>query len=237
MSSRDSTFDYADIAGMIDHALLAPTLDRAGLEAGLDLAERYAVASVCILPYYVGRAAERLQGSAVRVTTVIGFPHGGQTRRVKVFEAEQALSEGAVELDQVVNLSQVKSGDFAAVAAEVGEIARLCHERGRKLKLIFENAYLDQSQKLRLCELGSEVGVDWVKTSTGFGPSGATLADVALMREHVPPSVEVKASGGIRDLATLLEFRVYVTRVGTSSTQKILDECRSRLGLAPVGAP
>lgn len=236
MSSREPTFDYADVAGMIDHALLAPTLDRAGLEAGLDLAERYAVASVCILPYYVARAAERLQGSAVRVTTTIGFPHGGQTRRVKAFEAEQALSEGAVELDLVVNLSQVKSGDFTAVGAEVGEIVRLCHERGRKLKLIFENAYLDQAQKIRLCELGSELGVDWVKTSTGFGPSGATLADVALMREHVPTRVEVKASGGIRDLATLLEFRRYVTRVGTSSTQKILDECRARLGLSPIGA-
>jgi deoxyribose-phosphate aldolase len=236
VSARDSTYGYQDIAGMIDHALLAPTLDRPELEAGLDLAERYGVASVCILPYYVARAAERLAGGPVRVTTTIGFPHGGQARPVKVFEAEQALSDGAVELDLVVNVGLVRSGDFAAAGAEVGEIVRLCHARGRKLKLIFENAYLEQHQKIRLCELSTELEVDWVKTSTGFGPSGATLADVALMRQRVPPRVEVKASGGIRDLSMLLAFRSYVTRVGTSSTAKILDECRERLGLAPIGA-
>ena len=170
----------------------------------------------------------------MRVTTTIGFPHGGQTRRVKVFEAEQALSEGAVELDLVVNLSQVKSGDFAAVGAEVGEIARLCHGRGRKLKLIFENAYLDQTEKVRLCELGSEMGVDWVKTSTGFGPGGATLADVTLMREATPARVQVKASGGVRGLDTLLSLRPFVTRIGTSSTRAILDEYRQRAGLPPI---
>lgn len=234
MSDAAPPYSYADIAGMIDHALLAPALSTRELEAGLTLALSYQVASVCILPYYVARAAERLAGSGVRATTVIGFPHGGQARRVKVFEAEHALADGAEELDLLVNISQARSGDFAAVRLEVAEVVRVCHARGRKLKLIFENAFLEPSQIVALCGLATELGLDWVKTSTGFGPSGATLADVELMRRSVPAHVQVKASGGVRDLKTLLAFRPFVTRVGTSSTAKILDECRAELGLAPI---
>lgn len=223
-------YSYADIAGLIDHALLAPAMSAAAIDAGLELAQRYAVASVCILPYAVERAAKVLAGSDVRVTTVIGFPHGGQSPRVKRYEAECALADGAVELDMVVNVSAVKSGAWSYVSEEIASVTNVCHERGGKLKVIFENAYLDDSEKVRLCKVCAELGVDWAKTSTGFGPSGATRSDVELMRRSLPDSVQVKASGGIRDLATLLGLRPFVTRVGTSHTQAILDECRALLG-------
>lgn len=230
------TASYADIAKMIDHALLLPTLTRAALEAGLLQARSYDVASVCILPYYVPRSVEVLAGSRVSTSTTIGFPHGGQARDVKVAEAKRALDDGAHELDMVVNVSQVLSDGFDYVRGEVSAVLELCHGRGKKLKLIFENAYLEERHKLRLCELSGELGVDWVKTSTGFGPGGATLADVRLMRRASPPSVQVKASGGVRDLDTLLSLRPFVTRVGTSSTRAILDEYRLRSGMPPIAA-
>lgn len=222
-------YSYADIAGLIDHALLAPATSAAALDSGLELARRYAVASVCILPYAVERAANALAGSSVRVSTVIGFPHGGQASRVKRYEAECALADGAVELDMVVNVSAVKSAAWRYVADEIAAVLSACRAQRAKLKLIFENAYLERDEKLRLCGLCAELGVDWAKTSTGFAPSGASRADVELMRNALPPTVEVKASGGIRDLASLLELRAFVTRIGTSHTQAILDECRARL--------
>lgn len=225
---------YRDVAKLIDHALLSPALDANELEAGLALARAYDVASVCILPYYVERAAAVLAGSDVKVTTTIGFPHGAQTSGVKRFEAERAIVEGAVELDMVVNVSRVKSGAYALVRDEIAAICELCHANARKLKVIFENAYLTDTKKHRLCEISSELRVDWVKTSTGFGPSGATLADVELMRHACPESVQVKASGGVRNIDTLLAFRPFVTRIGTSSTRAILDEFRERHGLAAV---
>jgi deoxyribose-phosphate aldolase len=225
---------YADIAKMIDHALLLPTLTREALEAGLSQARSYGVASVCILPYYVPRALEALADSGVFTSTTVGFPHGGQARDVKVFEAQRALDDGAHELDMVVNVSQVLSGAFDYVRDEVSALVELCHARGRKLKLIFENAYLEERHKLKLCELAGELRVDWVKTSTGFGPGGATLEDVTLMRRATPASVQVKASGGVRDLDTLLSLRPFVTRIGTSSTRAILDEYRLRAALPPI---
>jgi deoxyribose-phosphate aldolase len=222
-------YGYEDIAGLIDHALLAPSLTTPAIDAGLELARRYAVASVCVLPYAAERAARSLAGSGVRVTTTIGFPHGGHATRVKLYESECAIADGAVELDMVVNVSRVKSAAWHEVAEEIQRVTTLCHERSVKLKLIFENAFLSDAEKVRLCQISAELGVDWVKTSTGFGPSGATLADVELMRRSVPPTVAVKASGGIRDLSGLLQLRPFVTRVGTSSTQVILDECRAEL--------
>lgn len=225
------TAAYADVSKLIDHALLLPNLDRAALESGLALARAYEVASVCILPYYVSRAREALSGSSVLTSTTIGFPHGATSARAKLAEAESALDDGADELDALVNVSLALSGEWKAVSAEIDALTRACHARGRKLKVIFENAYLDESRKRALCHICGELGVDWVKTSTGFGPSGATLADVELMRRESPPHVQVKAAGGIRELDTVLRFRPLVTRVGTSHTHTILNEWRRRLEL------
>jgi deoxyribose-phosphate aldolase len=225
---------YEEIAKMIDHALLTPTLSVAGLEAGLAQARDYGVATVCILPYYVAPSVRALAGSDVLTSTTIGFPHGVQASAVKQAEAARALDDGASELDMVVNVSQVLSGGWAYVADEIRGLVALCHERGAKLKLIFENVYLEERHKLRLCALAGELAVDWVKTSTGFAPGGATLADVELMRRAAPASVQVKAAGGVRDLATLLSLRPFVTRIGTSHTRTILDELRARSGLVPI---
>lgn len=223
-------YTYEDIAGMIDHSLLRPDLTAEELEAGCVLARDYAVASVCILPYFLGRCAEVLSGSGVRASTTIGFPHGGHTTAVKLAEAERALDDGGEELDTVVNISKVVSGDWAYVDQEVRALTDLIHGRGQKIKVIFENCYLSDDQKVRLCGLCGEIGVDWVKTSTGYGSGGATLEDLQLMRGHSPPQVQVKAAGGVRTLDKLLEVRaVGVTRVGASRTVDILEECKKRL--------
>lgn len=227
---------YSAIARIIDHSLLKPTHTTSELEAGVRLAREYEVASVCILPYYLARAAELLAGSNVLPTTTIGFPHGGQATSVKVREAERALDDGARELDMVVNVSRVVSGDFDAARDDIRAVLEVTHGRGQRLKVIFENCYLNHEQMQRLCELCGSLSVDWVKTSTGFGPSGATLADVELMRRWTPAHVEVKASGGIRDLDAVMRFReAGASRVGTSATREILDELRSRLRAAPSG--
>lgn len=223
---------YADLAKMIDHSLLKPTLTQGELEAGCRLALEYDVASVCIMPYYLARASELLRGSTVLPTTTIGFPHGGQSTRVKQLEAEQALADGARELDMVVNISQVLSGDFEAVRTDILAVLQATHARGQKLKVIFENCYLTDAQKIRLCEICGELSVDWVKTSTGFGTSGATLADLRLMRAHSPAHVQVKAAGGVQDLDMLLEIReIGCTRSGCSKTADVLGELRRRLAL------
>ena len=223
-----TTLDPAALAKLIDHSLLRPDFDRATLEAGCRVAREYRVASVCIVPHFVAGAAELLAGSGVEVGTTIGFPHGANTTRVKVAEAEQACADGATELDLVVNVSRVLSGELGYVRDDVAAVLGVCRTRGARLKLIFETCYLDEGQKLSLCELSSELGVDWVKTSTGFGSKGATLADVSFLRRHCPPQIGVKASGGIRQLDQVLEFQPFVTRVGTSNTREILEECRQR---------
>ena len=223
---------YGEIAKMIDHSLLKPTMTRRELEAGCELALTYQVASVCIMPFYLARAAEVLRGTEVLPTTTIGFPHGGHAARVKQLEAEQALDDGARELDMVVNISQVLSGDFDAVRSDIAGVLQVTRARGQKLKVIFENCYLNDAQKVRLCEICGELSVDWVKTSTGFGSSGATLEDLRLMRKHSPPHVQVKAAGGIADLDTLLKVReIGATRSGCSKTREVLDELRQRLAL------
>lgn len=224
---------YAVLAKMIDHSLLKPTMTQDELEAGCRLAVAYDVASVCILPYYLARASEILRGSDVLPSTTIGFPHGGQSSRVKQLEAEQALNDGARELDMVVNISQVLSGDFDAVRTDILGVLQAAHARGQKLKVIFENCYLNEAQKIRLCEICGELSVDWVKTSTGFGTSGATLEDLRLMRQHSPAHVQVKAAGGVQDLDMLLKIReTGATRSGCSKTRDVLDELRRRLALA-----
>lgn len=223
-------YTYRDIAKMIDHSLLNPTLTKQELEAGCQLALEYDVASVCILPYYLRRCAEILRGSGVKASTTIGFPHGGHTTAIKVAEARQALADGGEELDMVVNISQVLSGDWRQVRGDIGGVIEVAHAAGQKVKVIFENCYLQDEHKIQLCQICGELGADWVKTSTGYGSGGATDHDLALMRKHSPPAVQVKSAGGVRDLDRLLEVRALgVTRSGASKTREILNECRQRL--------
>jgi deoxyribose-phosphate aldolase len=221
---------YRDIAKMIDHSLLKPTMTAEELEEGCLLARAYDVASVCILPYYVARAAEVLDGSEVLPTTTVGFPHGGHTTFTKLTEAKEALGHGARELDMVVNVSAVKSGNWELVHDDIEAVLSVVRSEGQKLKVIFENAYLDDAEKIRLCEICGVLSVDWVKTSTGYAPTGATIPDLLLMRKHCPPHVEVKAAGGVADLDMLLRVReAGATRSGASATRVILDELKRRL--------
>ncbi|MCS6949474.1 MAG: deoxyribose-phosphate aldolase [Armatimonadota bacterium] len=226
-------YTYRDIAKMIDHSLLNPVLTDEELEQGCRIAREYDVASVCIKPYYLKRCVQLLEGSDVLPSTTIGFPHGGHTTAIKVAEARQALDDGGIELDMVVNIGKVLSGDWAYVRDDIRAVVEVTHERGGIVKVIFENYYLQEEHKIRLCEICAEVGADFVKTSTGFAPGGATIEDLRLMRQHCPPHVQVKAAGGIRTLDALLEVRaIGVTRVGATRTVEILEECKKRLALS-----
>ena len=226
------SFTYSDIAKMIDHSLLNPTLTVSELEAGCALAVEYQVASVCILPYYLKRSAELLRGSGVKASTTIGFPHGGHTTAIKRAEAERAIADGCEELDMVVNISQVLSGAWDYVRQDIRAVTDVAHAAGQKVKVIFENCYLQDEHKIHLFQICGELQADWVKTSTGYGTGGATMADLQLMRKHSPPHVQVKAAGGVRDLDALLQVReLGVTRIGASRTKEMLDECRRRLGM------
>jgi deoxyribose-phosphate aldolase len=222
---------YRDVAKMIDHSLLNPTIRDEELEAGIQLALAYDVASVCIMPYYLKRCAALLAGSDVRASTTIGFPHGGHSTKIKVTEAAQALADGGEELDMVVNISKVLSGDWDYVRQDIGAVVEVTHAAGQKVKVIFENCYLNDVHKIRLCEICGELKADWVKTSTGYGTGGATDEDLILMRKYAPEGVQVKAAGGVRSLDRLLEVRrLGVTRCGATRTAEILDELRGRLG-------
>lgn len=223
-------YTYHDIAKMIDHSLLSPVLTDRDLEMGCQVALEYDVASVCIMPHSLKRCAAILRGSTVKSSTTIGFPHGGHTTAVKVAEARQALADGGEELDMVVNISKVLSGDWAYVRDDLRAVIDVTHAAGQKVKVIFENCYLQDEQKIRLCEICGELNADWVKTSTGYGTGGATDEDLKLMRKHSPLQVQVKAAGGVRDLDRLLAVRALgVTRVGASRTVDILKECKLRL--------
>ena len=226
------TYTYSDLAKMVDHSLLNPTMTVVDLESGCKLALAYDVASVCIMPYYLRRCAELLAGSTVQASTTIGFPHGGHTTAVKAAEARQAVADGGQELDMVVNISQVLSGAWDFVRLDIAAVIQVAHDAGAKVKVIFENCYLREEHKIRLCQICGELNADWVKTSTGYGTGGATLEDLALMRKHAPPHVQVKAAGGVRDLDMLLKVRdLGVSRCGASRTKEMLDECRKRLGM------
>lgn len=226
-------YTYQDIAKMIDHSLLNPTLTDRELEEGCQLALEYDVASVCTMPYYLKRCAEILKGSSVKASTTIGFPHGGHTTGIKLAEARQALDDGGQELDTVVNISKVLSRDWDYVCNDIKAVIDAAQQQGQKVKVIFENCYLTDEHKIKLCEICGDLGADWVKTSTGYGTGGATIEDLKLMRQHSPSRVQVKAAGGVRTLDKLLEVRaVGVTRVGASRTKDILDECKRRLGIS-----
>ena len=231
---------YAEIAGMIDHALLHPTLTDAEVRAGCELARSYTVASACVRPCDIALAVECLTGSAVAVGTVIGFPHGASATEIKRLETAQACREGATEIDVVINLGKALGNDWAYVEKELRAVTEETHRHGALLKVIFETDFLtDDAAKIRLCQICDSVGADFVKTSTGFGfvrqpdgrflSTGATPHDIALMRAQTSSRVRIKASGGIRSLDELLAMRALgASRCGTSSTARILDEFRRR---------
>jgi deoxyribose-phosphate aldolase len=225
-----ASFTYADIAKMLDHSLLQPTLTDAEMEAGCRVAREYQVASVCIKPYAVRQAAQWLAGSGVAVGTTIGFPHGGHVSAIKVAESEKAMDDGAVELDMVVNIGKVLGKDWRYVADDIRGVVEAAHRRRALVKVIFENCYLQDEHKEQLCRICGEVGADFVKTSTGYGDSGALDDDLRLMRRCAPPQVRVKAAGGVRTFERLLAVRTLgVTRVGATATKAILDGCKAAL--------
>lgn len=222
-------YTLAQIAGTIDTSLLNPTMPESVLEEGCKTALKYGAGSACVMPYFLKRCAEILKGSNVKASTVIGFPHGGQVTEVKLAEVKQALDDGGQELDVVVNISKVLSGDWDYVRNELKLIVDMVHDRGQKAKVIFENCYYDDAQKKKLCEICSEVKPDWVKTSTGYGTSGATIPDLKLMLEDSPKPIEVKAAGGVRTLDGLIEvLDLGVTRVGSTRTIEFCEEFKER---------
>jgi len=229
----------ASISKMIDHSLLHPTLTDRDLEAGCLLAKRYNVAAVCIKPYAVKLAKEILSGTSVAVCTVVGFPHGSNTTEVKLKETEKACDDGATEIDFVVNIGKVLSRDWDYVSREVKTINDAARERGAIVKVIFENDYLTDDLKIKLCHVCNQHRVAFVKTSTGYGfvkqPDGkyiyrgAVESDVALMRRECIPEIQIKAAGGIRTLDDLLRFKeLGATRIGTTATKAILEEAKKR---------
>jgi deoxyribose-phosphate aldolase len=223
---------YDAIAKRIDHSLLAPTMGGTELEEGCRLAARYGVASVCIKPYAVPLAARVLRGSGVAVGTTVGFPHGSHATAVKVFEAQQAMADGATELDMVINIGQALGGEWDDVSSDIAAVTTAAHEGGAIVKVIFENCYLNDEQKVRLCRICGELGADYVKTSTGYGTGGATADDLRLMRRAAPPHVKLKAAGGVRTLDSMIEAAALgCDRIGASRTAEILDELKSRLAL------
>jgi deoxyribose-phosphate aldolase len=231
-------YTYRQIAKMIDHSLLSPLLTDAELESGCRLAREYDVASACIKPYFLKRCAELLAGSSVAASTVIGFPHGGNATAIKLAEAEQALRDGGTELDAVVNVGKVLSEDWVYVRKDIQVLVEAAHQAGAILKVIFENCFLQEKHKIRLCGICAELGVDFAKTSTGYGGGGATLEDLKLMRAHLPPSVRIKAAGGVRTLDALLEVRsLGVARAGATQTARMLRECQRRLGVPLEAEP
>jgi deoxyribose-phosphate aldolase len=228
-----------DVAKAIDHSLLRPELDDAFVEAGCRLAAEYDVASVCVRPVDVRRAASILTGTDVKVGTVIGFPHGSSTTATKVFEARTALADGAAELDMVIDIGALKSGRDAQVQADIAAVVEVAHAGGAIVKVIFENHYLTPDEIVRACRLTEAAGAEFVKTSTGFAATGATHDDLALMRRSVSPHIQVKAAGGVRTLDALIDvMNLGVTRIGATATKAIVDDFRARTSGAPaVTAP
>jgi deoxyribose-phosphate aldolase len=232
------TLTERDIAKTIDHSLLRPELDDAFIDDGCRLAAEYDVASVCVRPADVRRAAAILAGTEVAVGTTIGFPHGGHATATKVDEARRALADGARELDMVIQIGALKSGRDADVQADIAAVVEVAHAAGAIVKVIFENAYLTDDEKIRACRLTEAAGADFVKTSTGFAATGATHDDLRLMRAHTSPHIGVKAAGGVRTLDGLLDVMALgVTRIGATQTKAIIDDFRARkAGGTPVGA-
>ena len=213
----------SEIAAQIDHTVLNPTSPHRAFVDACDYAVANHCASVCICPFFVRECADLLRGSGVAVCTVIGFPHGTHATEAKVAEARIAMADGAAELDMVVNVSKCKDGDWEYVENDIAAVNAAVHAEGRLLKVIFECCFLSDGEKIKLCEICTRVGVDFVKTSTGYGSGGATVADIALMKAHVGPGVRIKAAGGIHTAEELLALRAAgADRFGCSRTEAIL---------------
>lgn len=218
-----------DIAQMIDHSLLRPELTKEQVIEGLRLAKEYEVASVCVKPCDVALAKQELMGSKVLNTTVIGFPHGTAKTSVKVFEAEEALNDGAVELDMVLNFGRLISGELNYVEQDIKAVVEAAHSKGAIVKVILENYYLTDELKVTACRIAERAGADFVKTSTGFAGGGATIEDLKLMRQTCSSKIRIKAAGGVRTLDSALEVRsVGTSRFGATATKIIMDEAVKR---------
>src|SRR5687768_5055811 len=227
---NSKSITYEQLAKVIDHSLLRPELTEADVLAGCELAARYHVATVCVKPCDVRLAKEALQDSDVLVSTVVGFPHGSNLTSIKVAEAEKAMDEGALELDMVLNIGQLRSGKHNYVREDIKAVCDAAHARGVKVKVIFENSYLSDEEKIIACKLSEAAGADWVKTSTGFTSGGATLEDLLLMRANVSDKVQVKAAGGVRTLPALLDvIDAGANRCGATATATILDDFKAQL--------
>ncbi len=218
-----------DIAKMIDHSLLKPQLTLEEVKKGCKLAAEYETISVCVRPADVVLACEELAGTEVKVSTVIGFPHGCNSTETKVFEAKKAMEDGAVELDMVLNIGRLRSGEYGYVEKDIKAVVDEAHKNDVLVKVILENCFLNNEQKKKACQIIEKADGDFVKTSTGFGTGGHTIPDLKLMRETVSDDVEVKAAGGVRSLeAALKVIEVGVTRIGATATKEILDEAKKR---------
>lgn len=228
---NSKTITYEQLAKTIDHSLLRPDLTEAEVAAGCELAHRYHVASVCVKPCHLRLASRILERSDVLVSTVIGFPHGSNTTETKVFEAREAVENGAAELDMVLNIGELRSGNADYVREDIRAVVDAV--KGRAIvKVILENAYLTEAEKILGCQLAEQAGAHFVKTSTGFAPGGATIEDLKLMRSTAGPQVQVKAAGGVRTLDALLDvIDAGATRSGATATAAILDEFKKRNGL------
>ena len=236
MSTLSSkTITQEQLAKVIDHSLLRPELTEVDVLAGCQLAARYHVATVCVKPCDVSLAKDALKHSDVIVSTVVGFPHGGSVTAIKVAEAQQAMDDGALELDMVINIGQLRSGKYDYVREDIQAVCDAAHGREVKVKVIFENSYLTDEEKIRACKLSEAAGADWVKTSTGFASGGATLEDLRLMRANVSGHIQVKAAGGVRTLPALLDvIDAGVTRCGATATATILDDFKRMKEGAPL---
>jgi len=231
-SLNSKTITLEQLAKVIDHSLLRPELTEAEVIAGCELANKYHVASVCVKPADVKLAASLLKNSDVKVGTVIGFPHGNSTSVIKAAEARQAMADGAVELDMVINIGAMRSGKYDYVRDDIKAVVDAAKSGKALVKVILENAYLTDAEKVKACQLCEEAGADFVKTSTGFAPSGATLEDIKLMRATVSERVQVKSAGGVRTLEALYAMiDAGVTRSGATTTAAILDEYKKQKGL------
>lgn len=233
-----------ELAKMIDHSILQPVHTDADLEKQCAVAKKYNVASVCVKPYAVRQAVRLLADSTVEVGCVIGFPHGNSSTAVKVFETEQACNDGATEIDMVINIGKALGGDWEYVEQEIKAVTMACHRNKAIVKVIFETDYVTRTEdKIRLCEICTRAGADFVKTSTGYGfvkqPNGdfnykgATISDIELMRKHSGAKVRVKCAGGVRTLDDLLKMRAAgATRSGATATETMLEEAKVRFGMA-----
>lgn len=231
-----------ELAKMIDHSILHPTMTDEDLKRECEVAKKYDVASVCVKPYAVKQAVQLLKETDVLVGCVIGFPAGNSAIPVKVFETENACNDGAVEIDMVINIGKALQGSWDYIEKEIGAVTQKCHENGAIVKVIFETDYVTQKEDIvKLCEICTSAGADYVKTSTGFGfvkdddgkyaYTGATIPNLELMKKSVGPGVKVKAAGGVRSLDGLLEVqKAGCSRCGATATVKILEDAKKRFG-------